>query len=382
MATKITIVGARDRQLSEFLKIAGMTLTSIPIHELERLALSSSPAPDAIVIDLREEETLPQALATVKRHHPGMAIVIVVARLDPTLMLDAMRAGVNEVVAEPMTQVDLKAAIDRVVQHRQQPKVSGQIFAFVGAKGGVGTTTIAVNVATALRKLSGQPTLLVDLNLACGDAALFLGVEPRFSVLDAIENRHRLDAAFFHGIAVPTKAGPHLLASSDRATLRAVDVRAIPSVVEFGASEYPFVVLDVPRSDSTLLDQLEQVSNLTIVANQELATVRSAARLALALRQRYGAHRVDVVVSRYDKASDIGKDDIARTVGSPIKHLFPSDYRTAVEALNVGRPVVVDNPTRLAASYVEFSRSLAGLTESPSESVKPAGLFGRFSARR
>ena len=380
MATNITIVGARDRQLSEFLKIAGMHLTSIPIADLERLAVSSGAAPDAIVIDLREEEGLPTALAVVKRHHPGLPILVVAARLDPALMLDAMRAGVNELVAEPMTQVDLKAAIDRVVQFRR-PKASGQVFAFVGAKGGVGTTTTAVNVATALRKLSAQPTLLIDLNLPCGDAALFLGVEPRFSVIDAIENRHRLDAAFFHGIAVPTKSGPHLLASADRTTLKPIDTGAISSVVEFAASEYAFVVLDVPRS-ATFLDQLEQVASLTIVANQELATVRAAARLALGLRQRYGNHRVDVVVSRYNKESDISKDDIARTVGSPIKHLFPSDYRTAVEALNVGRPVVTENHTRLAASYVEFSRSLAGLTENVSDTAKPAGLFGRFSGRR
>jgi pilus assembly protein CpaE len=255
------------------------------------------------------------------------------------------------------------------------------VFAFVGAKGGVGTTTTAVNVATALRKLSAQPTLLIDLNLPCGDAALFLGAEPRFSVIDAIENRHRLDSAFFHGIAVPTKSGPHLLASADRATLKPIDPGAISSVVEFAATEYAFVVLDVPRS-ATFLDQLEQVSSLTIVANQELATVRAAARLALTLRQRYGNHRVDVVVSRYSKESEIGKDDIARTVGSPIKHLFPSDYRTAVEALNVGRPMVTENHTRLAASYVEFSRSLAGLTESVSDNVKPTGLFGRLSGRR
>ena len=380
MATNITIVGSRDRQISEFLKIAGMNSISIPVQDLDRLASSAGPAPDAIVIDLRDDEALPSGLAAVKRHHPTMGVVIVAARLDPALMLDAMRAGVNELVAEPMTQVDLKAAIDRVVQHRQ-PKAAGQIFAFIGAKGGVGTTTIAVNVATALRKLSKQRTLLIDLNLACGDAAVFLGAEPRFSVVDAIENRHRLDSAFFHGIALPTKAGPDLLASSDRPTLRPVDVGAISAVVEFAASEYPFVVLDVPRSDSALLDQLEQVSRLTIAANQEIATVRAAARLAAALRQRYGKHRVDVVVSRYDKDSDIGKDDIARTVGSPIRHLFPSDYRAAVEALNIGRPVVSENQTKLAASYIEFSRSLAGFTETVAETPKSAGLFGRFSAR-
>ena len=358
-----------------------MSVSSASFLELDRLATSSGISPDAVVIDLRDEPAIPPALAVLKRVHPSTGIVIVAARLDPALMLEAMRAGVTEWVSEPVSQVDLKAAIDRVVQ-KPQTRPTGQVFAFVGAKGGVGTTTIAVNVATALKKLSAQPTLLMDLNLACGDAALFLSAEPRFSIIDAIDNRHRLDAAFFHGLAVSTKAGPDLLASSDRATLSSHDPRAIPAVVEFAAREYPFVVLDVPRSDSTLLEHLEVVSSVTIVANQELATVRAAARLASVLRHRYGSQRVNVVVSRYDKASDIGKDDIARTVGSPIKHLFPSDYRAAVEALNVGRPVVVENHNRLAASYVEFSRNLSGLTNAASEGDKPAGLFSRFSARR
>jgi pilus assembly protein CpaE len=315
----------------------------------------------------------------LKRQHPAMGVVIVAAHLNPTLMLEAMRAGVTEWVSEPLNQVELKAAIDRVVQVKPS-RPRAQVFGFVGAKGGVGTTTIAVNVATAIRRLSGQPTLLIDLNLACGDAAVFLSAEPRFSVVDAIENRHRLDTQFFRGLAVSTKAGPDLLASSDK-TLASVDVRAIPAVIDFAAHEYSYVVLDLPRSDSTLLDQLEHVSSLTIVANHELATVRATARLAAALRHRYGSPRVNVVIARHDKSADIAKEDIARTVGSPIKHIFPSDYRTALEALNVGRPIVADNHTRLSASYVEFAKTIAGLTNTAADVERP-GLFSRFGGRR
>jgi len=381
MSSNIALVGARDRQLLEFLRIAGMNVTSMAIPDLDRIALSTDLAFDAFVIDLRNQDDLPSVLTVLKRQHPGVGIVVVASTLNASLMLEAMRAGVGEWVSEPVTQVELKKAIDRVVQPRQT-RPTAPVFAFIGAKGGVGTTTIAVNVATALKRLTSQRTLLVDLNLACGDAALFLGVEPRFSVLDAIENRHRLDSAFFHGLVAQTKAGPDLLASSDRATLRPVDVREVAGVIDFAAREYSFLVLDLPRSDATMLDQLEHVTSLTIVANQELATVRSAARLASALRQRYGAGRVNVAVSRYDKATDISKDDIARTVGSPIKHLFPSDYRSAVEALNVGRPLVVENNTRLAGSFIEFSRQLSGVTEISGESSKAVGLFSRFGARR
>ena len=379
MAIKITVIGARDKQLSEFLRIAGMAVSAVPMREFDQFALSTGDVPDAVVIDLRGEGAVPAGLTMLKRQHPTMGVVIVAAHLNPTLMLEAMRAGITEWLSEPIDQVELKAAIDRVV-HVKPSRPKAQVFGFLGAKGGVGTTTIAVNVATALRRLSGQPTLLMDLNLSCGDAAVFMGAEPRFSVVDAIENRHRLDAAFFRGLVVSTKAGPDLLASSEK-TLASVDVRAIPAVVDFAAHEYAFVVLDLPRSDAMMLDQLEPVSSLTIVANHELATVRAAARMAKALRHRYGGPRVNVVIARHDKSADISREDIARTIGSPIKHVFPSDYRTALEALNVGRPIVTDNQTRLSASFVEFAKALAGLTNTAADVEKP-GLFSRFGGRR
>ena len=114
--------------------------------------------------------------------------------LVPTIMLEAMRAGVNECIVEPLSVSELQAALKRLVGSLTTHD-RGEVFAFVGAKGGVGATTIAVNVATALAKRKPGSTLLIDLNVACGDAAVFLGSEPRFSVLDALDNVKRLDAA-------------------------------------------------------------------------------------------------------------------------------------------------------------------------------------------
>jgi Flp pilus assembly CpaE family ATPase len=119
-----------------------------------------------------------------------------------------------------------------------------------------------------------------------------------------------------------------------------------------------------------------------IVANQELSTVRGAARMAAALRQRYGKERVQVVVSRYDSASEIGQDDVERVTGGSVRHLFPSNYRLAVDALNKGRPIVVENHNKLAASFVGFARTLAGVPK-PSEVEQPKqGLLGRLTSRR
>jgi pilus assembly protein CpaE len=321
-------------------------------------------------------------VALLKRQHPSTGVLIVASHLDTQLMLEAMRAGVNEFVTEPLSINDVTAAIDRVSAARPRAE-SGKVFAFVGGKGGVGTTTLAVNVAAALATTSAT-VLLIDLHPAYGDAAVFLGVEPRFSVADALENTDRIDEAFLRGIVGRTKAGLDVLASSDRSVVPRTDVRAIRRLVDCAARQYKYVLLDVPQSDPTILDTLDQSNRIVVVANQELATVRSAGRMVAALRQRYGKPNVIVVVSRFDQQAEIGRADVERVIGGPVSDVFPSDYRLALEALNRGRPLVLDNHSKLASSYATFARTLAA--NAPSESATAAtrtatGLLSRLSLR-
>jgi pilus assembly protein CpaE len=260
--------------------------------------------------------------------------------------------------------------------------VQGQVFAFVGAKGGVGTTTLAVNVATALARASEERTLLIDLHLAYGDAAVFLGAEPRFSVVDALDNTHRLDQAFFESLVVPTKSRVQLLASADRGT-HAADLGRTGTLLNFAAAHYRYTFLDMPRSDAAGLDALEAVSTMFLVANQELATVRNAGRIATALRQRYGKDRLRVVLTRFDKQAEIGQEDVERVIGLPVKHVVPSDYRAAVQALNKGRPIALDTANRLSDAFRAMAADLGGIRlEESVEAQKGSSIFGRLTGRK
>jgi pilus assembly protein CpaE len=382
VATTLTVslAGSRDRQVEELLQTAGLRVTTIKIEELATLAQPSAPQPSLVMIDMREGAALPPSVAMLRRLHPATGVVILAAALEPTLMLDAMRAGVTEFVTLPLTAPELQAAIRRVTTPAVV-SVNGEVFAFLGAKGGVGATTVAVNVATALAQLEAGPTLLIDLHLAYGDAAVFLGAEPRFSVLDAIENVHRLDKAFLNGLVAHANAGLALLGSSDRASTAQVDTVSIRALIDAAAQHYRYVVLDVPRSDAALA-ALEAASRLVIVANQELATVRAATRLAATLRQRYGKDRLSVVVSRFDQLAEIGQDDVEKVLGSPVAHTFPSNYRLALNALNTGRPVVLDNHNRLAASLSGFARRLATAPEQATAPSQQTGFLSRLTGRR
>ena len=380
MSVNIVLIGSTDRQLEEALQACGMKGPTLAGSELSAFAQPGTRQPDVLVIDIREQSHLPSALPLLKRQHPTTGVVIVASRLDPALLLEAMRSGVNEFVTDPVNAVELEAAIARVIAQRPAQATKGEAFAFIGAKGGVGTTTVAVNVATAVAKLAGS-TLLIDLHVAHGDAAVFLGAEPRFSVVDALENTHRLDEQYFQGLIVKTKSGVELLASSDRVMVAPVDVRRIRTLIEFAARHYRYVILDVPRSDPAILDAIESVHKIVIVANQELATVRSASRMATALRQRYGKDKLTIVVSRADHLAEIGQDDIERAVGAPVRHTFPSDYRRALQAVNKGRPITLDNHNDLSASFLKFARALTGV-QKPAAEKSSSALFGLFGGRK
>jgi pilus assembly protein CpaE len=381
VSTGIKILSS-DPLLAQLFAQTGKRCVADGFDALAALARPGAPQPEVLVLDLRDQPQFPQALTVLKQQHPATAVLLVVAQLDPALMLEAMRAGVNECVVSPINLPELQAVIKRLLKN-SVPTTSGDVFAFIGAKGGVGATTVAVNVATSLAKSSPESTLLIDLNMACGDAAVFLGEEPRFSVMDALENVHRLDAAFFRGLVVRSKSGLDLLGASGRPMPGPVDAAKIRAVLEFSSQTRRYTVLDVPRSDPAVLDALEVATQIVIVANQELATVRSASRMAATLRQRYGQHRLTLVLTRTDRQAEIGYEDVQRAVGLEVRQTFPSDYRLALYAMNKGRPVVMDNHNQLSGAFTTFARELGSVPGEVEERKRRTGsVFGRLTPKR
>lgn len=367
-----------DERLLEMLRLSGMKVQQIDAVDFANYVRASE-VPSAVIVDVRAKHHLPAGLHEFHQAHPGSSVVLVLSTLDPRLMLDAMRAGVKECLAEPLTPQGVEEAVRRVLIGVQAAP-AGQMFAFVGAKGGVGTSTLAANTAVALAKADGS-TLLIDLHLVHGDAALFLAAEPRFSVLDALENAHRVDDSFFDGLIEKTKSGVHLLASSTRPLHPSMDPARTRSLLEFATRKYQYSVLDVPRTDFSALDALDPSTKILVVTSQEVSALRSAAHASETLRQRYGPKRVSVIVNRFDKTSVVSTTDIERVIGEPVKYTIPSDYKVAVEAVNIGRPIVLDSEGKLSKAIRTFARNLAGVTSKQKTSA-PGGVLARLAWRR
>jgi pilus assembly protein CpaE len=381
LALKVTVVGSQDPELDAVLRACGATPTSVPIDELVALSQPKAKQPELVVLDLRSHAGVPPGLAALKRQHTATSVIIIAKSLDQELILSAMRAGANECLAEPLSQGELDAAITRVVARQSGPAAS-QAFAFIGAKGGVGATSLAVNVATSLARMATAGSLLVDLHVARGEAALYLGAEPRFTIVDALDNIQKLDEAFLRSLVVRAPSSRlDLLASPDAVGGR-LDPARVKTLLEFTSKIFEFTVVDVPRTEPGGLDALDTMKSIVVVTTQEVAAVRSAAALLNRLRQRYGKERLLVVLNAKENQSDIAKEDIEQVVGAKVAYTIPCEPRASMDALNKGRPVVLDNHNNLSGSFEKFARSLAGLKIEKLEAQTGAGWLGRLTGRR
>jgi pilus assembly protein CpaE len=367
---------SNDERLPDIFKGCGLKATKLTEAEARMLGKTAD-TPAVLVLDVRPHHQLAPWVTEVQKKQPGLAIVVIVSTLEARFILDAMRAGIKECLPEPITPQAIDEAVPRLVVGEQRER-AGQVVAFVGAKGGVGTTTLAVNTAAALAKTAGSAPLLIDLHVARGDAALLMGAEPRFSVLDAFENLHKVDESFLSGLVEKTQSGAFVLASSARPVNVATSPTATRTLLELAARRYRVTVLDVPRTDPAMLEALDPATVIAVVTSQELSAVRGAAATVATLRQRYGSQRLRIVINRYDKNGPVSAKDIAKVVGEPVACQIPSDYRVAAEAINVGRPIVLEDG-RLAKA---LRSAAAELVNAGGKEEQPASVLGRLAWRR
>jgi pilus assembly protein CpaE len=274
-------------------------------------------------------------------------------------------AGLAPPVEEAFHGAVRRAAARR--GRRGPPAASRRSRVFLGAKGGSGTTTVSVNCAVELARLTKRPTIIVDLKTSLGEVALFLGVRPRFTVLDAIENLHRLDKDFLRELVARHKSGLDILAGSEQFDRpNAQDAGAVEEVMRVWAActlhrggrgqQHSCSAAARYAADTIFL-----VTNLT-------CPPPNAQRLLDRVRQLgAGGERIRVLLNRASDDHLIEPKQIESALGYSIHHTFSSDYRTVSMALNSGVPLALSNHSEIAAQFDSFTRHLVG---APTEGEK------------
>jgi pilus assembly protein CpaE len=301
---------------------------------------------------------------------------------DPDLILQAMRAGANEFFIWPPADETFHGAIRRVASRReavQGARPAATTLVFFGAKGGAGTTTIAVNCGVELARLTKRPTVIIDLKPGLGEVALFLGIRPRYSILDAIDNLHRLDREFLKELVVKHKSGLEILAGSDNFDRPgAADGSAIEELFRLLTRQYEYLVVDAgSQINSCTVAALYAADRMFLIANPDVPSVRNAQRLLERVRE-LGASgdRVRVLLNRAAEPYPIPPKQIETALGHPIHHMFPSDYKTVSTALNSGVPLALSGDSVIATHFDQFTRSVLD----PGGANAPAGAPKKKSA--
>lgn len=308
----------------------------------------------------------------VARECPEVSVICASADASPDLILRSLRAGAREFLRLPVIPEEFKTVYERtaafcVTAHTEAPKKRGRVIAVFSSKGGCGTTFIATNVAAAMNR----PSVLVDLNLQAGDLGLFLGVEPKFSIADLVENRERVDDSLLRSYLTPHTANLSLLAAPREAD-SADDIEAehIFEVLEILRERFDYIVIDPQHTfDPITLAALDQADDIVLVLTLDIPAIRSTQRaLAIFDRLGYPRHKVHVVVNRFSKQIDVDLREVERYLSERVKGYVQSDYRTAVSSINLGQPLVDSEPTSKIATEL---RQIAAQFSNAASPVAP-----------
>ena len=269
------------------------------------------------------------------------------ARTDSELLVRCMRAGAREFLTQPIPPSTIAEALVRASVRRPAAKpakkVGGKLMVFLGAKGGSGVTTIASNFALALAKESGRSTVLVDLDLPFGDAALALGISPEFSTANALQNFERLDSNFLTKLLIKHSSGLSVLAAPDKYTPVVASDDAVEKLLVTARQDFEYVVVDAGSNLGAgckmLLDAASVVYLVTQVSIPEL---RNGNRL---ISEFFNSGRtLEVVVNRFTPRSlSIDVDHIQKALTKPINWKIPNDYQAARRAQDTATPLALDD---------------------------------------
>ncbi len=330
-----------------------------------------STAPDLAIVDIRNGSLAAvEAIERLRGTWPSISIFAVAASSEPEQILRAMRAGANEYLAwahsekgSALTdsfQTALKRTAERNRPARDAAR-SGVTLAFFGAKGGSGTTTVAVNTAIDIARMSKRPTLIVDLHQFVGEVSLFLGVRPRYTLIDALDNLHRMDAEFLRELVVRHKSGLDILAGGDQIDRPGPhDASALEQLLQQLGRSYDFVIIDAGTVTNAVADVAVFASDtIYLVANPDIASVRNAHRIVDRIEQLgAGKDRLRVLLNRMSEQNQIGPKQIETTLGHSLHMMFPSDYSVVSAAMNSGVPLTMTNHSDLAARFERFTKQI------------------------
>lgn len=306
----------------------------------------------ALVVDLGSDpEACLKALEKVKQAAPDLYAIASNYSSDGELVIATLRAGANDFLMQPIKRIEFRDAMARLEKAPRRASTGasklGKIYTFLGVKGGVGTTTLAVNFAGVLAQRK-QTTVLLDLDWSANDAAMQLGASPQYTLHEVGENLSRMDQALFEGFVMRDPLGFFLVGPPDSAEHRAYFTEPmLRDFTTFLVEKYESIVIDAGRhlADEVVLGALQSSSTIFLVTTQEFPAIRNAQRyIAALMRMGFTQDQLKIVLNHYQKRNNANYatlEQVQQTLNQPVFYGIPGSP-AVLTAINKGRPFVAD----------------------------------------
>ncbi len=338
-------IEATLKPFSETISIAG-TVDNFS----DGIRLIEKSSPNVVILEVHDIQQGIQEVQLITSKFPRTSVIVSSAEKNSDWILSLMRAGAVEYMLRPITQEELKQALQKVgrfiFSKPAEEVLTGKIISAYYPTGGMGTTTVAVNLAASLA-LEGTKVALVDLNLFSGDISTFLDVNPTYTLSSVTSNIDRLDANFLMSVMTRHSSGPFVLTEPlevDDAI--SITPEQVQRTLKFLKGIFNYVVVDCGgQLEGCNMAVFENSDLILFTTALSLPALRNTKRYLTAL-ERKGFHRdrVKLVVNRFLQKADIQIKDAEKVLGVTVFQIIPNDYMEVVTSINKGIPVVTMSP--------------------------------------
>ena len=376
-------------ETQRMLALSGFAVMGAAGYGMEAMTLARETNPEVVVVSL--EEPIARSLQTVESVGdvlPEVPIVAYSSIGDPSYIRRAMQVGVKDYLIAPLQDEDLGRSINAALaqeERRQQrltgevePQAYGTVVTVFGAKGGIGKTTIATNLATALVQKTGQSVVLVDLDTRFGDVAILMDMPTDRSISDLALPDEEIDREAVQSCLYTHGTGVAILPSPIRPSeWHSIHPGHIEKVVAVLAATHDYVLLDTPGTFNDIVSRsLEMCTILLLTATPDLASLKDTILALEMLRSwSFPSEKVKIVINHTNDVHGDARVDIRRVLGKEIFWSIPYD-RNIVQTTQLGMPIVAAKPkSKASQSFIELAYAIGGIR------TRPKGMLERLGDR-
>ena len=376
-------------ETQRMLALSGFAVMGAAGYGMEAITLAKETDPQVVIAAL--EGPIARSLQTIESVADVLPTVPIIAYStisDPSTIRKAMQIGIKDYLVMPLKEEDLSRSIFTVLaqDERRQQRLTGEVEAqgfgtvltIFGAKGGIGKTTIATNVAAALVQKTGQSVVLVDLDTRFGDVAILMDVPADRSIADLAMPDEQIDREAVQSCLFNHSSGVTILPAPIRPTdWQSIHPGHIEKTVAVLAATHDYVVLDTPGTFNDIVSRALEMSTIVLlIATMDLASLKDTILALEMLRSwSFPAEKVKVVVNHTNDSHSDARVDIRRILGKDVFWSIPYD-RNISQASQLGMPIVVAKPkSKASESFIELSYAVAGIRR------RPKGMLERLGER-